>query len=347
MGKAPTLQDVARSAGVSTATVSRVINDSTHVSHDVRARVNKALDKLNYRPNRAARRLRVKDGIHQLIGLLIPDIQNPFYVDVIQGVEEVVYSNDYAVFICNFSQDYNKEKAYLNIMKEEGIDGLIVAPYHEEDRMVTSLVHSGLPIVCIDRGLNKVNADLVVVDNESGAYQAVKHLIQLGHERIGYVGGLYSIPTSRHRRDGYVKALREFDIEIDDSLIKFGDSKHESGQQMVREFLDMDNPPSALFTGNNVITLGGLEVIHSRGVKIPDEIAVVGFDDMYWSNSLNPPLTAVKQSGYDIGKQATTMLFERLSEPGRAPRKVQLHTELIVRKSCGSENLKKNSTHSP
>lgn len=344
MKKKPTLKDVAKLAGVSSATVSRVINDANYVSHDVRARVNKALDELKYSPNRVARRLRVKEGGRKLLGLLVPDIQNPFYVDVIRGVEEIVYSNNYAVFICNFSQDYKKEKAYLDIMKAEGIDGLIVAPYHEEDKMVVSLVKEGLPIVCVDRGLSQVEVDLVVVDNESGAYKAVKHLIQLGHKRIGYVGGLYAIPTSRHRRDGYIKALEEHGIDVDESLIKFGDSKRESGQQMVREFLDMDVPPTALFTGNNVITLGGLEVIHSRGIRIPEEIALVGFDDMYWSNSLNPPLTAVLQSGYEIGKQATSMLFKRLEEPEREPRKVLLNTKLIIRQSCGAGLDTKSNT---
>lgn len=330
------LRDVAKKAGVSTATVSRVLNNLNHISHTTRTRVEKAVKDLKYQPNKVARRLRAKEGDRKLLGLLIPDIQNPFYVDVIRGVEELVFLNDYAVYICNFTQDYNKEKSYLKNLKSEAIDGLIVAPYHEEDKMVTAMVRQGFPIVCVDRGLSEVEVDLVVVDNDAGAYKAVKHLIDLGHRRIGYVGGLYSIPTSRKRKDGYVAALRDAGIPVENALVKFGDSKHESGKRLVEEFLDMASPPTALFTGNNVITLGALETIHSRGLNIPDDIAIVGFDDMYWSNSLNPPLTAVSQPGYEIGRQAAKMLFDRLDEPSQEPRKIILNTKLMVRQSCGA-----------
>lgn len=335
------LRDVARRAGVSTATVSRVMNNLDYVSHSVRTRVEKAVKELDYSPNRVARRLRVRDGERKLLGLLVPDIQNPFYVDVIRGVEDMVFARDYAVYICNFAQDYEKEKTYLNKLQSESIDGLIVAPYHEDDKMVISLVREKFPIVCVDRGLKGVDVDLVVVDNEKGAYNAVNHLIEIGHRRIGYVGGLYSIPTSQKRHDGYVKALKANGLEIDNDLIKFGDSKHVSGMRLTAEFLDMPCPPTALFTGNNVITLGALETIHSRGLSIPADIAILGFDDMFWANSLNPPLTAVLQPGYEIGRQAASMLFERLEEPGREPRKIVLNTKLMVRQSCGAELLKK------
>ncbi|MEX2564838.1 MAG: LacI family DNA-binding transcriptional regulator [Cyclobacteriaceae bacterium] len=332
-----TIQDVAKRAGVSSTTVSRVLNNSGYISRNARNKVEKAMKELEYNPSRVARRLRVADGDRKLFGLLIADIQNPFYVDVVRGVEEMAFTRDYAVYPCNFAQDRNREKMYLDILQSEAIDGLIVTPYHEEDELVISLVREGFPIVCVDRNLGNVDVDVVVVDNEAGSYKAIKHLIQLGHQRIGFLGGLYSIPTSRHRKDGYLRALEEHDIPIDESLIEFGDSKYESGKQMVQKFLDMDEPPTALFTGNNVITLAGLEVIHSRGLIIPDDIAIVGFDDMYWSNSLNPPLTAVAQPGYEIGRQAARMLFERLNEPNKPPRKIVLKTELMIRKSCGSD----------
>ncbi len=336
------LQDVARRAGVSTATVSRVMNKMKYVSADVKERVDRAIADLQYTPNRVARRLRVREGDRKLIGVLIPDIQNPFYVDVVRGIDELVLQNDYAIYICNFAQDYNREKAYLTRLKSESVDGLIVAPYHEKDKLVISLVNDGFPIVCVDRGLGDVEVDLVVVDNENGAYNAVKHLIELGHRRIGYAGGLFSIPTSRSRKDGYERALMDHGLPVDEELIRFGDSKHGSGKKLAHEFLNMANPPTALFTGNNVITLGALETIHANGIKIPEQIAVVGFDDMPWSISLNPPLTAVFQPGYEIGRQAARMLFERLDEPALEPRKIVLNTKLIVRQSCGY--MSKNPT---
>lgn len=336
MAKNATLKDVAEKAGVSTATASRMINNSGYVSHEVRLRIDKAMKSLNYKPNRVARRLRAKGGDRKLLGLLIPDIQNPFYVEVIRGVEDAVYANDYAVFICNYAQNYEKEKFYLNILKSESIDGLIVAPFSEDDKIVEALVRQGLPIVCVDRGLVNVEADLVVIDNVKAAEMAVDHLIGLGHTRIGFAGGLYTIPTSRTRRDGYLNSLEKAGIPIDEELIHFGDSKHDSGKKIAEQLIRMKHPPTAIFTSNNVITLGALELIHSHGIKIPEEMAIVGFDDMYWSISLNPPLTAVLQPGYEIGKQAVEMLFSRLSEPDRETRKIVLNTRLMIRKSCGS-----------
>jgi DNA-binding LacI/PurR family transcriptional regulator len=341
MVKKTSLQDVARRAGVSTATVSRVMNNQNYVSSDVKHRVERAVAELHYTPNRVARRLRVREGDRKLLGVLIPDIQNPFYVDVVRGIEEYTLQKDYAIYICNFAQDYNREKAYLKRLKSESVDGLIVAPYHEGDKQVTSLVKDNFPIVCVDRGLSDVDVDLVVIDNEEGTYKAVKHLIELGHHKIGFAGGLYSIPTSRSRKEGYLQALNDFQIPVDESLIRFGDSKHESGKKLAYEFLKMPKPPTALFTGNNVITLGALETIHSLGVRIPEDIAVVGFDDMPWSISLNPPLTAVFQPGYEIGRQAARMLFERIEEPNLEPRKMILGTKLMVRQSCGHALLMK------
>jgi DNA-binding LacI/PurR family transcriptional regulator len=340
------LKDVAKKAGVSNATVSRVLNNVPSVSPDIRARVNKAIRQLKYQPNRVARRLRSRGGQKKLIGLLIPDIQNPFYIDVVRGVEDIVYANNYAVYVCNFAQDEKKERLYIDIMKSESIDGLIVAPFSEHDEAVISLLKRGLPIVCVDRGLSDIDVDLIVVDNFQGAYDAVDLLIRNGHRRIAYVGGLYSIPTSRQREAGYRKALLDNSIELIPELIKFGDSKHESGKKLTAELLDLESPPTAIFTGNNLITLGALETIHARGLHIPNDVAIIGFDDMYWSISLNPPLTAVRQSGYEIGRRAASMLFERIEEPSREAVKVTLKTKLIIRSSCGTTYSKQRAIES-
>jgi DNA-binding LacI/PurR family transcriptional regulator len=332
------LQDVAKKAGVSTATVSRVLNNAASITPETRKRVEKAIRQLKYQPNRVARRLRSRGGQKKLIGLLVPDIQNPFYVDVIRGVEDVVYANNFAVFVCNFAQDKSKEKLYLDMLRSESIDGLVVAPFNEDDSEVKTLLRRGLPVVCVDRGLSNVDVDLIVVDNYKGAYEAVEHLIKNGHKRIAYIGGLYSIPTSRQRKEGYVNALRDHGIDNDEDLIKFGDSKHESGKRLAAALLDLPQPPTALFTGNNLITLGALETIHTRDLQIPEDIAIIGFDDMYWSISLNPPLTAISQPGYEIGRRAASLLFERIEEPGREAVKVVLKTKLIIRSSCGTKH---------
>lgn len=328
------LKDVAARAKVSPATVSRVLNNPENVNPTTRLRVEKAIKDLKFKPSRVAQRLRIREGHRKIIGLVVPDIQNPFYGEVVRGVEDKIYSNNYALLMCNFGQEEEKEKMYLDIMKSESVDGLIVAPIHEHDPEVLNLVESGLPIVCVDRGLSGVDVDVVLVDNEQGTYEAVSYLIKLGHKRIGFVGGLTSIPTTHQRRIGYENAHKEHGLEIKKDFIKFGDSKHESGKKLTSELLDLKEPPTALFTGNNLITFGALETIHSRGLNIPGDISILGFDDMPWSISLNPPLTAVSQPGYEIGKRAADMLFQRIAEPEQTNAKIVLKTNLVIRHSC-------------
>ena len=331
--KNASLTEVAKKAGVSIATVSRVINQNSNVNPETRLRVEKAIKTLNYRPNRVAKRLRNKNASSNLLGVLIPDIQNPFYVDVLRGIEDVSHAHNYALIMCNFAQDENKEQLYLDILLSESVDGLIAAPAHEQDQKVISIVKSGLPIVCVDRGLIGVDVDLVLVENRNGAYSAVQHLIDKGYRKIAYLSGLEQLPSSKQREQGYLEALRDNGLEIDRDLIKYSDSRHNSSMILCDELLNMNHPPDAIFTGNNLITLGALETIHKRGLKIPEQVAVVGFDDMYWSISLNPPLTAVRQPAYEIGKRAAELLIQRINDPSRSTINMILKTELMVRSS--------------
>jgi LacI family transcriptional regulator/LacI family repressor for deo operon, udp, cdd, tsx, nupC, and nupG len=181
-----------------------------------------------------------------------------------------------------------------------------------------------------------IEADVIVVDNQHGAFKAIELLLKLGHTHIGFIAGKPQIPTTIQRLRGYEDALREYDIERDKSLIKFGDSKFKSGKELTKELLETDCPPTALFTGNNLITLGALETIHKRGLQIPNDIAIVGFDDMFWSISLNPPLTAVRQPGYEICRWAVEMLLQRIENPNRMYTTVEFKTELMIRQSHGS-----------
>ncbi|MFC2084792.1 LacI family DNA-binding transcriptional regulator [Bacteroidota bacterium] len=328
------LKDVAKLAGVSVATVSRVINNTGKVKSATRKRVYKAIKDLDFKPSRVAQRLRLRNGMRKLIGLIVPDIQNPFYVELLRGVEDMCYANDYAVYMCNFAQDERKERMYLDIMQTESVDGLILAPFDEKDEKVISMVKNGLPVVCVDRGITDVDVDMVVVDNREGAFNAVELLIIKGHKRIAYISGLPNIPTSMQRKRGYEEALEKYGIPVNDEFIKFGDSKHDSGKNLTEELLNLKLRPTAIFTGNNLITLGALETIHKNGLRIPDDIAIIGFDDMPWSISLNPPLTAVSQPGYEIGRRAADMLFQRITEPDRENVKLVMKTKLILRESC-------------
>jgi DNA-binding LacI/PurR family transcriptional regulator len=328
------LNEVADKAGVSIATVSRVINNNPNVNGEKKARVEQAIKLLKYRPNRVAKRLRNKSASGNILGVLIPDIQNPFYVDVLRGIEDVSFEHRYALIMCNFSQDDKKEQMYLDILQSESIDGLIAAPAHENDQKIISMVKNGMPVVCVDRGLKDVDVDLVTVENQNGAYSAVDYLAKKGYKRIAYISGLAHLPSSQQREAGYLKALTDNGLSIDRSIIKYGDSRHDSSLKLCQELIAMENRPDALFTGNNLITLGALETIHMNGLNIPNDIAIVGFDDMNWSNSLNPPLSAVRQPAYEIGKRAAELLIQRINDPSRSTVNMILKTELMVRKSC-------------
>ncbi|PTN09537.1 LacI family DNA-binding transcriptional regulator [Mangrovibacterium marinum] len=328
------MNEVAKRAGVSIATVSRVLNNSESVNEETRMKILKAIKELKYQPSRVAKRLRSKSGAGNLLGVLIPDIQNPFYVDVLRGIEDVAYQNNYVIIMCNFSQDEKKEAMYLEILESEAIDGLIAAPAHEEDQRVKKIVRNGLPVVCVDRGLKGMDVDVVWVNNQESAYQAVSFMIEKGYKRIAHIGGLPTIPSSRLRLEGYRNAMQDHGLDLDENLIIQGDSSYASGMQVTEKLLSMTNPPDALFTGNNLITLGALEVINGRKLQIPKDIAVLGFDDMNWSNALNPPLTAVRQPAYEIGKRAGELLIQRIKDPKRPCIQMTLNSELKIRHSC-------------
>ncbi len=329
-----TLRDVAIRAQVSVSTVSRVINNEPRVKKKTREKVEAAILELSYLPNRVAQRLRSINARNKLIGLVLPDIQNPFYVDVVRGVEECAYEHNFAVMIGNFAQSERKEKMYLDVLQSESVDGLIVAPSHGRDQHIARVMENGYSVVCIDRGLIGMDVDIVKVNNEAGAFGAIEYLIGLGHTRIAHITGHPEIPTTAERVAGYDRAMAKHNLDIDPDLIMNSNSDYASGAALMRDLLDLPHPPTAVFTANNLLTLGALKSIHERELDIPADISIVGFDDMYWSMSLNPPLTAVRQSGYDIGKKAAELLLKRLAVPHRPTVSLVLDTELIVRQSC-------------
>lgn len=332
----PTLEDVAREADVSVSTVSRALNKPEKVHPETLAEINEAVDTLGYQPSRVARRLRLEDGKASLIGLVIPDIQNPFFADVARGVEDVARDNDYALILSNSDEDPDKQRLAVDTLKTEDVDGVIVPPVSADDPEVQRLLESDIAVVCVDRRMENSRVDTILSDNRKGTYEAVTHLIELGHKRIGFIGGIARISTSTERREGYERALRDHDLPVQPHLIKEGDSRHERGQYLTEELLDLDRPPTALFTGNNFTTLGALSALNQRGLSVPGDMALVGYDDVPWALALNPPPTVMAQPGYEMGSRAAELLLQRLNAPDRSPTVVTLQPELIVRRSCGA-----------
>ncbi len=311
------LKDVARRAGVSVATVSRVLTNSPLVNAETRARVQQAMDALEYRPNRVARRLRGDAGQAGLLGLVVPDIQNPFFAEVARGVEEVAQARGYMVFLGNSDEDEAVERRYLELMRAERVDGIILPASSDNAAAVTELARGGLPVVCVDRRLPRAALDTVIADNVEGAYAAVRHLLAVGHRRIGFGGGRPQLSTTRERREGYGRALAEAGLAADEALVRAADSREAGGREAARALLALPHPPTALFVGNNLMTLGALEAVHGMGLRVPDDVAVVGYDDMPWALAFNPPLTAVRQPGQEGAVRARVRQRLRPRTPRR------------------------------
>lgn len=330
-----TIHDVAAHAGVSRATVSRVLNNNPAVAAALRDRVLDAVQALGYQPNRAARHLRAQTS--SVIGLIISDIQNPYFLSIIQAAEDVAYAHQMSLILCNSGEDPAKEQMYLRVMATERVAGLVMVPsLTRGTQSLARLKEMSIPVVLLDRLMADVEMDAVKVDNERGAYEAVRHLIGLGYRRIAIITGILDLTTGRERYAGYQAALTAAGLPQTPALVKFGNFKADSGYHLTRELLLSQPPPDALFISNNMMTLGALRALRELHVRVPQQIALVGFDDMPWSGDLYSPLTAVSQPTYDLGAEAVNLLLRRLAEPGSPFRTVMLQTRLIVRESCGA-----------
>ena len=331
------LADVAELAGVSASTVSRVVNDPEMVRAPTRARVEDAIRRLGYRPSRVARRLRVRSGGSTLLGLVIPDLQNPFFADLARGVEDAAQRAGYTVLIGNADEDAEKERRYLQVMGAESVDGVILPAAGRRSPGAEELVRGGTSVVCVDRRLSRPRVDTAVIDNVRGAYDATAHLIELGHRRVGFIHGQLQLSTSRERLQGYREALDAHALEFERGLTRAGDSRQQSGRRLAADLLRSRPAPTALLIGNSMMTLGALEAIRQSGLRIPEDIAIIGYDDMPWALALDPPLTVVRQPGYELGVRATELLLQRIARPQRGTAVVMLQPELVIRRSCGAQ----------
>ena len=330
-----TVKDVAAKAGVSTATVSRVLSGQAQVGDELRSKVLRAADALRYRPNRAARHLRT--GFNNLIAVLIPDIENPFYTGMVRGIEKVLQPAGYSLLLADYNESPKQEQVYLSEMRADGLAGILFSASRAPGNAYDELFRSGVPGVAISRELRSPRADQVVVDNETGAKTAISHLISLGHRRIALINGPQSLSTACARYNGYVAGLQEIGMEVSESLVAYGDFRQSGGYHAMRTLLSAPVRPTAVFIASNLMTLGALQAIHEADLRIPEDLALVGFDDMPWAVSLRPPLTTVAQPIRELGETSATLLLERIQNPQRPRRNVVLHTRLIVRSSCGSK----------
>jgi len=331
--KKPSLIDVARKAKVNISTVSRTINQNGKIGAATQEVVRQAMRDLGYTPNRVARRLRTQGGKTHLLGLIIPNIQNPFFADLARGVEDVAYQHRFAVMLCNYDEDPAKELFYLEVLQAESVDGIILPPLRANIQAVQRIVQQGTPVVCVDRSVTNTALDRVEVDNRLGAFEAVEFLLAQGHRRIGLIGGPKDSSTGRQRLLGYRDAHAKAGIALKGDCLRFGDYKQSSGYRLTNELLDLAQPPTALFVCNNLMTIGALEAIHARRLRIPKDIGLLSYDDLPLAAVFNPPLSVVRQPAYEVGKGAAELLFKRLDQPRGPATRLRLRSTLIIRKS--------------
>jgi LacI family transcriptional regulator len=329
-----TAKDVAELAGVSTATVSRVLSGVVSVSEPLRAKVSQAARQLGYRPNRAARDLRARST--RTIGVLIPDIENPFFTSVICGIEQMLQEAGYTLLLANYNEDPERESAHLETFRAEGVAGLIFAASSDPSPLYQQLADSGMAMVAVSRLPGRLRTDQVLVANRDGAYAATAHLISRGYSRIALINGPEQLNTARERQQGYEEALGEAGLTVDEKLIAHCDFRQTSGHACMQRLLSLSSRPMAVFAASNLLTLGALQAIHEANLAIPSEIAIVGFDDMSWAMSLRPPLTTVAQPATEVGRTSAELLLQRIRTPDQPRKQIMLETRLIIRASCGS-----------
>lgn len=334
----PTIYDVAAKAGVSTTTVSHVINESRFVSEATVRRVRRAMKELNYQPNAVARSLRRKHT--HTLGLVLPDSSNPFFAEVARGIETYAFQQGYNVIFGSSDGDLKKEHAYLRVFVEKQVDGIVFVAAGESAQNLEQLLGKHLPLVVVDRDFKKVIADYVVADNRQGGYLAASHLIELGHRVIGCIAGPSSITPSAERVTGYRDALEKHSIPYDSRLVRRGDFGAASGFDATQYFLSRrgSNRPTAIFACNDMMALGTLGALYQAGLRVPDDVAVVGFDDIVLASYTAPPLSTIQQPKYEMGELAAKVLIERIrSGQAHKPERHLLPTQLIVRASTVRE----------
>jgi LacI family transcriptional regulator len=338
MEKKTTIKDIARMAKVSHTTVSRALNDKSRIRNETKERILSIAKELSYRPNFIARSLVMRRT--KTLGLVITTIANPFYTELSQGIETTAISLGYNIILCSTNYDLSVEKQYIDMLRSKGVDGIIFTSAHMGDPNIIGLAEEGFPIILVNRRtyhpMVRERIDYVGVDNISGGFLAVEHLIRLGHDRIGMIGGSSESSVGFERLEGGKKALAAYGLEMKGNYFLEGDFLKGSGYRGGKEFLKMSRPPTAIFATNDYMALGTYQAIVEEGMKVPEEIALIGFNDIEFTSMKGIELTTIGQKKYEMGALAVKTLVERIEGRKVGPSmEIVLEPELIIRKTCG------------
>ena len=318
-------------AGVSTSTVSHVINNTRVVSSDVRERVLAIIAETRYIPSAVARSLK-NDKTHT-IGMMVPNNSNPYFAELIQGIEDAAFRRGYNVILCNAYDDSQKQADYLRVLIEKRIDGLILVASGADDALALLLRDQAVPMVLVDREVAGVAADFVESDHEAGGYLSTKYLIELGHTEIGCVSGPTDLPPARDRVVGYLRALKEAGLKFRLDYLVRSDFTSEGGFRAFRQLLALSKPPTAIFASNDLMAIGGICAASEAQVRIPQDLSVIGYDDIALASYSTPRLTTMAQPKYEMGQLVTRVLLDRIMGAHLPLRRERLQTKLMVRQS--------------
>jgi LacI family transcriptional regulator len=334
VNKAPTIKEIAKIANLSAMTVSRALNDSPRVKAETRQKVLRIAKQLGYRPNRIARSLVSKRS--NLISLMVADIKNQYFAELARGIEDSARKNGYNVIFCSTDYDPQILESSVRLMLEVGVDGFILAAVRLKEPIVEELAAQRFPMVLVNRELASQKATSVVIDNHEGAYLVVEHLIKCGYRRIGIITGSLDVSTGLERFEGYKKALLNHGIEYHEEYASKGPFTRAHGYQAAKQMLTLKRPPQAIFAASDNIALGVMNAAGSMHLKIPADLALVGFDDTEFSSHPRIELTTVSQKKYEMGSLSVHMLIDLIDRKGSEyNNKIVLKPQLIVRKSCG------------
>lgn len=326
-----TIYDIAKLAGVSTATVSKVLNQTGRISEITRKRILQISKEHNYHPSVVASALTGKKTF--TIGLLIPDLANPFFAEVARNVEDRAHELGFNLVICNTDNDSNKEIKYIHLLRQKSVDGIIVATGVRNDEILNELIGQNIPIAVIAREMSVLTASTVLVDDFAGGYSAASHLIQLGHRRIAIVAENLSVMSSSERVRGYRHALEEAGLSFDEKLVMVSDFTVQGGKKAAKRLLGSAQPPTAIFACNDLLAIGAMQAAKERNLAIPQQLSIVGFDNTILASITDPPLTTVAQPIKIMGHKVVDLITQEMNSDKTEIQRVVLLPQLIVRSS--------------
>lgn len=328
-----TIKDVAQKTGLSIATISKYINGG-NVLEKNKVLIQNAIDELNFKVNEMARGL--KTNKTKTIGIALPDLNNLFFTSIVSKIEDVILKEGYGTIICDYKQDYELEKKKLDFLVNKSVDAIVLVPSEQEENEVKEILKNGIPVILIDRLLKGVQCDVVLGDNLNSSYNAVEQLFIRGHKRVGVIIGPKDMYTAEQRLKGYHRVHEDYSLKIDPDLIKYGDYRMDSGYILFKELLNMKNPPTAIYVTNYEMTLGCIMAINEMNIKVPEELSIIGFDNMDLVKVINPPLSVVVQPVESIGETTAKLLLKRINgDNNNFPFVHRLKAELLITKSIG------------